>query len=94
MIKTVKNIHNWPRTMAGSPIFSDSGDAIFYAHLVVEDQIERLRLTSLRKRTLSQCKLMQAQDNPDLDHMMKLATKGQFYRECLEEIERIEKEGG
>lgn len=92
MIKIAKNINNWPRTMAGSPILTDTGDARFYAHLVVGDEIERLRLIALRKVVQYQFKIMQAQDNPDLIPMAKLADKIQYYTECLAEVERIKKE--
>lgn len=93
MIKTVRDFENWPRERGGAPIFTCSEDAIFYAHLIVQEVIERLKIVHLREKVLADLKVMRFMNNPNLDRMMNLAVKGQFYRECLEEVERIEKEG-
>jgi len=87
------NFEGWPRTKGGDPIFTCSEDAIFYAHLIIDKISERTKIAKLRQSVLSMLKGMRANDNPNLQRMMNLAVKGQFYRECLEEVERIEKEG-
>lgn len=93
MIKTVRDYSNWPRTQAGNPILTDTGDAIFYAHLITGKVSERTKIVKLRQKTLFDLKVMRSKTGPNLNRMMELAVKGQFYRECLEELERIEKEG-
>jgi len=84
---------HWPKTRAGDPIFSCSEEAIFFAHLIFKDEAERLKLVHLRLKVLFDLKVMRSKPTPNYQRMMDLAVKGQFYRECLEEIERIEKEG-
>lgn len=87
------SFNQWPRTKRGDPIFSCTEDAIFYGHLIVYEDQERIKIVKLRKRVLFDLKVMRAKTSPNLNRMMELAVKGQFYRECLEELERIEKEG-
>lgn len=93
MINTVRDFEDWPRTQAGDPIFTTSNEASFYAHLIVDKVSERTKLVKLRKRNRLELKVKRAQDNPNLNRMMELAVRDQFYRVCLEELERIEKEG-
>lgn len=93
MRKVPYNFEGWQRTKGGDPIFTCSEDAIFYAHLIIDDETERLNIARLRRKVLSVLKVMRTKHNPNLQRMMDLAVKAQFYRECLEEVERIEKEG-
>ena len=89
----ITDLTQWPRTKNGSPIFTCSEEAIFFAHLIFKDETERLKLVHLRRKALFDLKVMRAKATPNYQRMMDLAVKGQFYRECLEEVERIEKEG-
>lgn len=83
------NFHNWPETRNGNPIFECTEDAIYYAHLV-EDIPETVeKLTILRRKFLAEIRYYKSKDNPNYDRLMTLAVKAQFYRECLEEIDRI-----
>ena len=80
---------SWPRTQAGDPIFTSSGQAIYFAHLV-SDRIETITLlTKLRKRAYFDIAVQRSKPKPNHQRMMDLAFKAQFYRECLEEIKRI-----
>jgi len=79
----------WPRTKGNDPIFTCSEDSIFFAHLV-SDKIEVInQLTKLRKRAYFDIAVLRSRPTPNLQRMMDLAVKAQFYRECLEEIKRI-----
>ncbi|GAH19934.1 unnamed protein product [marine sediment metagenome] len=93
MIKTARSFESWPRTKAGEPLFTCTEDAIFYAHLIINNEMERRKIVRLRLEVMFTLQAMRKKANPNLNRMMKLAVKGQFYRECLEEVERIEKEG-
>ncbi len=84
------NFEGWPRTKGGDPIFSTTKNAFLYAHLIIDKVSERTRIVKARELVLSRLKVMRANDTPNLQRMMDLAIKGQFYRECLEEVERIE----
>ena len=87
------NFKSWPRTKGGDPIFNCSESAIFYAHLIIDNETQRLKVAHLRQKSLSESKAMMGTDYCNMQRMMDQAVKGQFYRECLEEVERIEKEG-
>jgi len=89
----ITDLSQWPRSKAMVPIFTCSEEAIFYAHLIFKDEAERLKLVHLRRKVLFDLKVMRAKPIHNFQRMMDLAVKGQFYRECLEEVERIEKEG-
>jgi len=89
MIKDERIEEIWPRTKAGDPIFTCSEDAIYYAHIIFKNEQERLKIARLREHIFFSLADMRKNSNPDLNRMMQLAVKGQFYRECLEEVQRI-----
>lgn len=93
MIRTITDFNQWPRTKGEDPIFTCSEDAIFYAHLIAGEVQERTRIAKLRKKVVFDLKVKRFEAVPNLQRMMDLAVKGQYYRKCLEELERIEKEG-
>ena len=80
---------SWPRTKAGVFIFTCTEQAIYFAHLV-SDRIEVIdTLIKLRKKAYSSIAQLRAGHSSNYQRMMDLAVKAQFYRECLEEIQRI-----
>lgn len=79
----------WPRTKAGVPIFTCSEQAIYYAHLASDKIGTADLLTRARKRAYFDIGVIRSAGNHNLQRMMDLAVKAQFYRECLEEIKRI-----
>lgn len=80
---------SWPRTKAGDPMFNCTEQAIYFAHLV-SDRIEMVALlTKLRKRAYFDIAVQRSKPTHNYQRMMDLAVKAQFYRECLEEIQRI-----
>jgi len=89
----ITDLSQWPKSKAGDPVFSCSEEAIFYGHLIFKLKEERLKLVHLRRKLLFDLKVMRSKPVHNFQRMMDLAVKGQFYRECLEEIDRIEKEG-
>ena len=84
------NFANWPRTKGDEPIFTCTEQAIYYAHLCSHKPDEIDRLTRLRKGAYARIAEQRAKREPNYQRMMDLACKAQFYRECLEEIQRIE----
>lgn len=79
----------WPRTGDGTFIFTCSEQAIYFAHLA-SDKIEVVDLlTKLRKKAYFDIGVIRSTASPNLQRMMDLAVKAQFYREALEEIKRI-----
>jgi len=80
---------SWPRTKDGNPMFTCSEQAIYFAHLV-SDRIETVNLlTKLRKRAYFDIAAQRSKPTPNYQRMLDLAVKAQMYRECLEEITRI-----
>lgn len=80
---------SWPRSQAGDPIFTCSEQAIYFAHLA-SDKIEVVDLLKkLRKRAYFDIGVSRSAGSHNLQRMMDLAVKAQFYREALEEIKRI-----
>jgi len=89
MIKRSWTFEAWPRTKDNNPIFTCTEDAIYFAHLA-SDKIEVIdKLKKLRKRAYFEIAVLRKRVTPNFQRMMDLAVKAQFYRECLEEITRI-----
>lgn len=79
----------WPLRVNGEPIFTCTEDAIYFAHLI-NDRIEWInKLTKLRKKAYFDIGVQRSKAAPSYQRMMDLAVRAQFYRECLEEIKRI-----
>ena len=83
------NFENWPRDAGGNPIFTCTEQAIYYAHLCSHEEDEINRLTGLRMVAYQSIATIRAKRQPNYQRMMDLAFKAQLYRECLEEIARI-----
>jgi len=80
---------SWPRTQAGDPIFTSSEQAIYFAHLCSHNEGQISQLTILRKKAYQAIAEQRAKRQPNYQRMLDLAVKAQLYRECLEEITRI-----
>ncbi|MBA7496007.1 hypothetical protein ES702_06604 [subsurface metagenome] len=80
---------SWPRTKAGKPIFTCTEQAIYFAHLCSHNEGQISQLTILRKEAYQSIATQRSKRQPNYQKMMDLAFKAQFYRECLEEITRI-----
>jgi len=82
-------LHSWPRDKGGNPIFTCTEQAIFFAHLCSDEEGESDRLALLRKASYVAIAEQRSKREPNYQRMMDLAFKAQMYRECLEEIQRI-----
>jgi len=80
---------NWPRTMNGDPVFINSQDARSYANLIINNHDECFRILRLRAETLFEYKALSFNYDPERPVMRCLASKNEFYKECLDEIGRI-----
>jgi len=82
-------LDNWPRRGRGDIIFKDTHEAIYYAHLV-DDRVSTYHLIEKwRRNTLQDLEAIKTRRPLNFDRMMDLAVRSQFYRECMEEIQRI-----
>ena len=83
------SLNLWPLRKNGEPIFTCSEDAVYFAHLVF-DKVEWIdKLTRLRKNAYFDIAVHRSSPKPNYQRMMDLAVRAQFYRECLEEVRRI-----
>ena len=93
MIPIKADLNTWPRRKNGEPIFRTTNDAIFYAQLASKEFNVVQSMRSYRNQAHEL--LMNARNHPDpnLDLLMECAMRAQLFRECWEEIERINEEG-
>lgn len=89
MGKILNKVSNWPRNIAGEPIFKTSENAIYYAMLIFDKPARVKEIVKLRRTSLFDIGRRRRLPNVDLDILMQLAVKSQFARECLEEVERL-----
>lgn len=89
MIYPLTDLNSWPLRRPYDPIFKTTNDAFLYARLIVDLEKYQKPLVFFRQQTIRSVKHEQQKENPEWDHLMALAARAQFYRECLEEVERI-----
>ena len=89
MEKITQMLEYWNREGNGDIVFSGTEQAIFYATLIfnLPDKINEIK--QLRKEYLIRIKSYMELPVTDLDWLMDLSCRAQFYRECLEEVERL-----
>lgn len=85
----IADLANWPKTTKGQPIFKCSEEANFYANLIFDNEKEIKVIRKAMENARQDVHEMRQRRSKNLDRMMHLACKGQFYRECLEELDRI-----
>ncbi|MBA7496157.1 hypothetical protein ES702_06755 [subsurface metagenome] len=85
----IASLENWPKTKNGQPIFQGTEEAYFYANLIYKNEKEIKIIRKAMENARQDVHAMRERGSKDLDKMMHLACKGQFYRECLEELDRI-----
>lgn len=92
MIYPLTDLNSWPLRDNREPIFKTTGAAISYAHLIYElPKIQDL-IQICRLKAGIACKRERERKDVDWDKMMVLATRAQFFRECLDEVQRIKDE--
>lgn len=89
-IKT--NLKTWPRRKNGEPVFRTTNDAIFYAQLASKTYSAIDEMKAYRNKARRDLSHVRKGKDPNLDRIMEYAIKSQFFRECYEEMERINKE--
>lgn len=89
MSKKQDIIDNWPRNGRGQVIFKSSHEAMLYAQLISHNLNDVHKIVTDRVAVRKQLK--EARDRIDLNYnfLMQLACRSAFYRECLDELDRI-----
>ena len=93
MIPIKTDLKTWPRRRNGEPVFRTSNDAIFYAQLASKRVKTIEEMKAYRKNARRTLQHVRKGKSPNLERLMEYAMKAQFFRECYEEIERINEEG-
>lgn len=89
MIYPITDLNSWPLDLVGWPVLKTTNEALLYAQLIYNDTHKQEHLPYYRKELYAQLKCEREKKEPDFDYMMDLAVRAQFYRECLEESQRI-----
>lgn len=85
----ISSLKDWPTTKAGEPIFQCSEDGNFYANLISKNEKEIKIIREAYSNRRKQVKAMRDNGSEDFNTLYRLACQGQFYRECLDEVDRI-----
>ena len=89
MAKIKDRLDHWPRNNAGEVLMKTSEEAIFYGTLIYASPNYIAEIQTLRKKSCFDVQSRCKKKDVNLEHLMGLAVQGQFYRECLEEVERL-----
>lgn len=89
MIYQLTDLNSWPLKGHFDPILKSTNDAFEYARLIFKSEKHQKPLSFFRQQTIRAVKRMKQSQNPDPERMLVVAMTAQFYRECLEEVERI-----
>ena len=83
------NEDTWPRNGRGEIIFSSTNEAIYYAG-IVEDRLATYNfLKKWRLNARQNFEYLKSAKPVNCDRLFDLAVKAQFYREAMEELERL-----
>jgi hypothetical protein len=86
-------LENWPRRKRGDLIFTSTEEAFYYAY-IVEDRVSAYDLLKKwRKNAYLDLAKAKLQTPVNYNRVFDLAVRAQFYREAMEEIERLNMEG-
>jgi len=85
-----KQIDSWPADLQGKPALKSTNDAIVYATLIYTwpNYIHELKLDQIQN--LNQIGMIRSTDPFDLTKLSGLAIQGQYLRECIQEVERLQ----
>jgi len=87
-----KTLANWPLMENGQPLLKTTNQALLYAQLIYKREDKQKQLAVCRAGIYKPFYQERDKKDPDFDIMMGLAIRAQFYRECLEEVQRIKDE--
>jgi len=83
------NLSNWPRNGRGEAIFTSTNEAIYYAGIIEDKLIAYEHLQKWRRNAQQNFEYLKLKKPVNFDRLFDLAVKGKFYREAMEEIQRL-----
>jgi len=85
-------LDDWPRNGRGELIFQDTNEAIYFAN-ITDDRVLTHNLLKKWRRNVYQNIVPLRKNKPvNFNRIFDLAVRAQLYRECMEEIERLNTE--
>lgn len=84
-----RKLESWPRTKGGDIILKHTEEAYFFAILMFDKPDWVKEIKKLRMEVFAQVGALRKKKNPNLNEILQLGFKSQFYRECLEEVDRL-----
>ena len=79
----------WPRNGRGEVIFTSTNEAIYYAGIVEDRLIAHKLLKKWRRNAYQNFDSLKIKKPVNYDRLFDLAVKAHFYREAMEELERL-----
>lgn len=92
MRDVISDLASWPRRRNHEPILKSTNEAYLYAQLIYDNLAKQTSLISYRDNTYKQLAFERSKKKPNFTTMIYLAARAHFYKECLEEVDRIKKE--
>ena len=89
MINMVRYLLEWPRDSNGEVIFLNTHEAIFYAIMVKNAKALVEEIELLRYKCKKDLYLEKKKASPDLDLLIQLGVKHQFYSECIDTAKKL-----
>jgi len=82
-------LSNWPRNQRGEIIFSSTTEAIYYAGIVEDKQVSYNLLKKWAMNAYQNFDHVRRTSPVNYDRLFDLAARRQFFREAMEEIQRL-----
>jgi len=92
MTNLTERAEQWPRRKNHEIIFKTPYQAIFYANLIASNKRLVDEVDLWRRQARRELIAERQKTDPNYDTLMEIAVKGQFFRECLDEVNRIREE--
>lgn len=89
MRDNISDLANWPKRRNGQPFLNSTNESYLYAQLIYDNPPKKADLIIYRQEVYKQLKAERERKKPNLQTMMDKAVRAQFFRECLEECQRI-----
>ena len=84
-------LENWPRRKNGDLIFTSTNEAMYFANLTDDRPGAHNLLKKWRKNAYQDIERARQWSPINYNRIFDLSVRAQLYRECMEEIERLNK---
>jgi hypothetical protein len=82
-------LDDWPRRKNGELIFTTTNEATYYAHITDDREGAYNLLKKWRINAYQDIERLRLQTPVKYNRVFDLAVRAQLYRECMEEIQRL-----